>query len=436
MQQFRLSALSLIVMSTIAGQAAFASGYHFGTQSIAAQSTSNASSAEADSPATIFYNPAGLSHLKGTQVTANVVSVFPSVKYSNAKGKASGSAIPPTERSEGKITDPPVIVPHIYASHEITPQLTAGLGIYVPFGTSSSYEDNSVMRYSIKSTDLATIDINPTIAYDFGNGHSVAVGVIGQYMDAELQKNTNIAGMLGAPVGSADIGTTISGDDWGIGYNLGWMWDINDSARIGLSYRSKIKHTLEGSATKEAIGPAFAGGVPAPLQPLLAKEKASVDIVTPESLSLHGMVKVDPQLDLFADVTWTKHSRFDNLDIELESGKKVSFKPNWRDTYKVALGAAYQLNDQWQLRGGVAYDKSPVRGPEDRLATMPDNDRIWLSLGAKYDISEQHSLNFAYSYLHIKDASVDYNDASTHTTAKADYNSSAHILGLQYTYRF
>lgn len=483
MQQFRLSSLSLIVMTAIASQAALASGYHFGTQSIAAQSTSNASSAEAGSPATIFYNPAGLTRVKGTQVTANVVSVFPSVKYSNAKGSyfsgapiaayMSGSTVG-TSATSGKITDPPVIVPHLYASHEITPQLTAGIGVYVPFGSSTEYEANSVMRYSVKATDLTTIDINPTIAYDFGNGHSIGVGVIGQFMKAELKKDVDFstpfqAQQLPVPTGAADVGVDIKGDDWGFGYNLGWMWDINDSARVGVSYRSKIKHTLEGTAKWTPLGPAFAdprlvGAVRQ--RGYLPEENASVDIVTPESLSLHGMVKVNPQLDVFADVTWTKHSRFNNLNIQYQNAKvginaqnptqpamsdTTSLRPNWRDTYKIGVGAAYQLNDQWQLRGGVAYDQSPVRSADDRLSTMPDNDRIWLSLGAKYDIDEHHSLNFAYSYLHIKNSSANTNGycgggikagpgavscVSDRTQASADYKSNAHIFGLQYTYRF
>ena len=58
-------------------------------------------------------------------------------------------------------------------------------------------------------------------------------------------------------------------------------------------------------------------------------------------------------------------------------------KPNWRDTFKVALGASYQLSQPLQLRFGMAYDQSPVRDADSRMTTMPDNDRIWLSGGLK-----------------------------------------------------
>src|SRR3546814_20207632 len=32
----------------------------------------------------------------------------------------------------------------------------------------------------------------------------------------------------------------------------------------------------------------------------------------------------------------------------------------FRDTWRVALGANYKLNHQWTLKGGVAWDQSPV----------------------------------------------------------------------------
>ncbi|MBV7434443.1 OmpP1/FadL family transporter [Cardiobacteriaceae bacterium TAE3-ERU3] len=502
MNHLRISTLSAIIITAIAAQSAWASGYHFGTQSVSVQATSNASSAEAASPATIFYNPAGLSKLSGTQITGNLITAFPSVKYSNAQGgyfNPKGQGLPIKGESSGSITKSAIFVPHLYASYQFSPQLTAGLGVYVPFGAGTEYDDKSIMRYSVKKTEMKTFNIHPTIAYDFQNGHSIGGGVFAQYMNASLGKTVDfgpsIQGALQAhhvppamaqalaPSGASDINVDIEGNDWGFGYSLGWMWDINDNARIGLSYRSKVEHTLKGTAKWTPVGTTFSNPtlIPTPHGALPAgatitqmvqndagykpEENASVKIVTPESLSLHGMFKVSPQVDLFGDVTWTRHSRFNNLNINYENTKTVPnaqiggrtmanatmLKPNWRDTYKVSVGGAYQLNDQWQLRGGIGYDQSPVRSAEDRLSTMPDNDRLLLSLGAKYDIDDNQTLDFAYTYIHIKDAKVDstgycggkvkagpgaINCVSDRTNASADYKSNAHFLGLQYTYRF
>jgi len=65
--------------------------------------------------------------------------------------------------------------------------------------------------------------------------------------------------------------------------------------------------------------------------------------------------------------------------------------PQWRNTYKLSLGASYQITDPLQLRFGIAYDQSPVRGANTRMSTLPDADRLWLSFGGKYDINQPFS---------------------------------------------
>ena len=129
------------------------------------------------------------------------------------------------------------------------------------------------------------------------------------------------------------------------------MWDINDRARVGVNYRSKVSHTLKGSAEWEADG-AYArrawdlGALAA--RGYVPREKASVKIVTPESLSVHGMYKATDKFNLFSDVTWTRHSRFNKAELVFENTKNVVngksdrtvITPNWRNTYKIALTSA------------------------------------------------------------------------------------------------
>ena len=57
-----------------------ASGYHFGTQSVTAQGTANAAAAEAADATTIFYNPAGLAKLDGSEITAAANIVAPHIE--------------------------------------------------------------------------------------------------------------------------------------------------------------------------------------------------------------------------------------------------------------------------------------------------------------------------------------------------------------------
>lgn len=459
-----------------------ASGYHFGTQSVSAQSTANASAAEAADASTIYYNPAGISKLEGTNFSLNANLVAPSVKYSNAKASYPGfpqKQDPVVGSTSGKITDDIIAVPHMYATHQLSDQWTLGLGVYVPFASGTEYDEDSVLRYNVNKTEVSAIDINPTIAFKINDQHSISVGLIGQYLSAELRQFANWGKFINQEKGNglADGYSAVEGDDWGFGYNFGYLWDVNDNTRLGVSYRSKVDHELRGSAEWKTEHPLYSTPAGAAALPMIqgsiatgglgyAKhENARVKIVTPESLSLHGMVELDDKWTAFGDVTWTRHSRFNKINIEFEQPKIVAnavkggkdksnittLQPNWKDTFKVGLGAAYQYDDQLQLRFGVAFDESPVKSADYRLSTMPDNDRIWLSLGAKYDFNENSSLNIGYSYIHIKDGSANVNGwcgsrtplgpgasncVSSRTNGSADYDSHAHILGIQYNYRF
>lgn len=125
----------------------------------------------------------------------------------------------------------------------------------------------------------------------------------------------------------ADGHADVKGSDWGVGYQLAWMWDINDRARVGVNYRSKVSHTLKGDAEWAADGAAakqqWNDNMLTPLG-YTANEKASVKIVTPESLSVHGMYKVSDKADLFGDVTWTRHSRFNKAELFFEKEKNIA----------------------------------------------------------------------------------------------------------------
>ncbi|MEC5207745.1 long-chain fatty acid transport protein [Vogesella perlucida] len=459
----KLKHLSLSVMMMGASAAVMASGYHFGTQSVSAQSTANASAAEAADASTIFYNAAGMTKLEGTNFSGAVNLVMPSVKYSNASATYPTAALTATNSTvqgvrSGTITDDLIAVPHLYATHKLNDKVTVGVGIYVPFASSTEYERNSVLRYNLNATSLKTIDINPTVAFKLNEQHSVAVGVIAQHAEASLRQYANFGYALAggnaalpgsvAGNGAADGFADVNGDDWGFGYNLAWMWDINDSARLGVNYRSKIEHTLKGTAkwAKPAAGYTALNAAG-----FKDSEDASVAIDTPESLSVHGMYKLNPKVNLFGDVTWTKHSRFDRARLiygnaKTGQGNTTYLFPAWEDSYKVSLGGSYQYSDALQLRAGVAYDKSPVPDDNHRLATMPDNDRTWLSLGGKYNLNKASSIDFAYSYIFIKDAKANVDGTcsfqgvsqcvSSQTKGTADYKSSAQIVGVQYNHRF
>lgn len=512
------------VGAALASLQTHASGYHFGFQSVTALSTANSSAAEAVDPSTIFHNPAGLTEVEGSQVTSNLFLVAPNAKYSDAEAHYNPDDDGEEVKGEksGKIAHGVTPVPQFYASHQLNDKVALGFGVYVPFAATTDYGDQSVLRYNINETSLKSFNFNPTLAFKVNNQHSLGVGVIAQYLDAKLVKYADYTGTLRAgmaeqlynvakknggviqmggktypipnlqvaraisnqmiPHNKADARGTIKGDDWAFGYNLGWLWKVNDNFRVGLSYRSKISHTLKGSAdwdlvgefmtTGSSLGPALANqmktAITSPYAPPTAPgdiphmgyvqhEGVNVKIVTPESLSLHTMWKATPKWNLFGNLTWTRHSRLDKIDVKFDSPKIVQNKTQdnvyvpfvmdtatmhtkWRNTYALGLGASYQWNEALQLRFGANYDRSPVTSNDTRLPTMPDNDRVLLSAGVRYNVNNNHIINAAYGYMRVHDAQYTVEsqrpNIDNYVVGTAKTKTSAHILGLQYTYKF
>lgn len=428
--------------------------------------TAFAAAAEAADASTIFYNPAGLTKLDSSQISVNANIVLPSIHY-EADSATDFTGLPVQGSKSGKITKT-TVAPHIYGAYKVNDDLTVGLGVYVPFGSATEYEKDSVLRHNINKLGLTSIAVEPVAAWKLNERHSFGAGIIAQHTSAELRKYAdwgikNKADILTAqppkPNGKAiaaaiqaDGHADVKGSDWGFGYQLAWMWDINDRARVGVNYRSKVSHTLKGDAEWAADGAA----AKAMWNTMLAKigytanEKASVKIVTPESLSVHGMYKVSDKANLFGDVTWTRHSRFNKAELVFEKEKTIGMSkksdrttitPNWRNTYKVGLGGSYQISEPLQLRAGIAFDKSPVRNADYRMNSLPDGNRIWFSAGMKYHIGKNHVVDAAYTHIHINDtgyrtAKASGNDVDSKGASSARFKNHADIIGLQYTYKF
>jgi long-chain fatty acid transport protein len=70
----------------------------------------------------------------------------------------------------------------------------------------------------------------------------------------------------------------------------------------------------------------------------------------------------------------------------------------------VSLGANYKYDDKLTLRGGIAYDQTPVNSDELRHPALPDGDRNQFSVGANYKLTPNSSIDLAYSFLDFKDA--------------------------------
>ncbi|EKO3534181.1 transporter [Vibrio fluvialis] len=466
MDKSSLLRMALVAASLSLGQYAWASGYQFDMQSARAQGSAGAGSAEAVEPSTIFYNPAGLTRLKGTLFSLDVIGVDPHSNFGYSEA-TNDLGHPVSPASTGGHYARHAVIPHTYASYRVDQSLVLGLGVFVPFGAKIDYGDDFAGRYYGSGIDFKSVAINPSLGYQLNERHSLGIGVSAQYLNVELKKAVDMVSTAfgvclqegytpsdcgtatSAYIGQPDAKGSIKGRDWGIGFNLGYLFTPSEDTRIGLAYRSSIKHTLEGDANF-SVPDGLPGGSASPLnagiQMALANGKTSVELATPETISLAGYHRLTERWAIMGDVTWSRQSRLQNLEIniptaQLPDRKSVS-KFAWDDSWRASIGVNYYLNEQWILRCGYMYDQKPVSDSAYAMTILPDADRQMYAFGATYQINKHHRLDFAYTYLQLKTASVDKidddDDPSNGSpgTLKGYYHTHFNLFGLGYSYQF
>lgn len=395
--------------------------------------------ASAEDASTIFYNPAGLTLVQGRQLVVGLHAIRPSAKFNNQGSTTVGG---PLTGGNGGDAGDWGFVPNLYYAMDISPGFKFGLGINAPFGLKTQYNAGWVGRYQAQKSEVKTVNINPALAYKVNDTVSLGAGISAQYIRAELTKaidfSTVCLGTLGPGPCTAlglnvpqtrDGAVKLTASDWSYGFNLGALFQVNPATRIGLAYRSKVRQKLSGDAGYSNVPAAFAAS------PTFTNTGAKANITLPDSLSLSALHQVDSKWAIMGDVTWTRWSEFNELRIRFDNGAADNVTPeNWRDTYRVSLGTTYQYNDAWKIRGGIAYDRTPVTDAF-RTARIPDNDRTWLAVGASYKVSKAGSADFGYAHLFVKDASINKTEPAAGNLL-GNYSNDVNILSVQYTHNF
>ncbi|TEA74794.1 porin [Allopusillimonas soli] len=416
-----LGIVPAIILSMGAAGGAHAAGFQLLEQSASGLGNAYAGSAAiAQDASTIFYNPAGMIKLDGINVSGGVNAIRPSFKFGN-DGSTGPGGLWPVGTNTGGDAGSWGLVPNLYGSWRINPDWAVGLGIGAPFGLMTEYDDDWIGRFHSTKFSIESININPSVAYRVSDRLSIGAGLNWMHLDADYRR----AAMLGPMGPEGRAGVKMNGDGWG--WNVGMLYDITPDTRIGLSYRSAVKMDVDGDT--KVYGPGPVG--------VLMRADAETSVKLPDTATLSFTHNLNDRWQLLADVSWTGWSKIESLDI-YNSGPVPddSLDLKFRDTWRIALGANYRASEKWTLRGGIAWDQSPVRDAEHRPTSLPDNDRYWVSVGARYNFSERASIDVGYAHLFVKDTDINNNAGPSKGTVRGDYSSNANIVGVQVSYRF
>ncbi len=354
------------------------------------------SAAVADNASTIFFNPAGMTQTPGLQLSAGAVGVGAYYEFRNSGSTTTGG--------DGGNAGGWAAVPNGYFSAQVTNDLFLGFGISVPFGLATEYNDsNWIGRNQSLKSEIKTVNYNPSVAYRINDKVSLGFGINYQTINAEMTNMT--------PVGLYRV----KGDDSTWGWNTGVLFTLSPAMRVGVSYRSTMDSTLEGTRS--------VGGV---------SRAATANIKLPDTFILSVWQQVSDRWEAMGDLSYTNWSTVDKLNISSSAGTDVE-KFGYKDSWRFAWGAAYKATDAVKLKFGLAYDRTPVTGA-DRSARVPDNDRVWFSLGGQWNAGKFGKFDLGYSYLYVKDPSI--NQSKLGSTLRGQYDESAHLIGAQYSVGF
>ena len=357
-------------------------------QSAYGQGSSFAGVAAGGSLSSMFWNPATLTQVPGFQSESVLSGLIP---YS-ANNATSGTGV-----GTGNVAHS-ALVPSSYYSYQFNQKMWLGLSVNSPFGLTETFPDVWAGRnFSAGGESLKTYNAAPTVAYKVNDWLSVGAGVQIQYASLTFTQGT----LLG-PTNQASV----NGAGWGYGFTGGLTLTPTPTTTVGLGYRSGINQKFNGTfAAGGLCGGTTCGSI-------------NGTINAPDIVSLGLRQKLSSQWMAMATVEWTNWSRSTNVGILQPNGAPVTLAGtnlviplNYRDGWFFSAGAEYQWNPQMALRGGVAYEKSPVtdavRGP-----VIPDNDRLWLSIGGTYKYSSKTTFDLAYSHVFVKSAPITIVDAT------------------------
>lgn len=394
--------LATTILTATVAAPAHAGGFSLRERSANAQGASFAGATAAANDVTYsLFNPAALGKVRTIELGGAISGVFPDITG--------------TARVNGQDSRPGVVgvLGSTAVGYRLNETVVFGLGLHSPFGLTTVYDDNFVGAPDGIRSELISIAVTPMVALNITEDLTLGAGFSFVYNDPQLTRavGTGPNGeVLEAKLNASELTTATS---------FGLLWDITDRTRVGVAYHSGYDIVTSGTLS------AFDGT----LQPVDLPGSASIEL--PRSISFGVRQVITEDFRLLGEFEWANWSEFDAIRVNvpaLAPNNDIGEVTDYKDSLFFAVGAEYDYNDDLTVRFGVAYDQTPTKRAT-RSLRIPDADRIWVSAGLTYQLTETAKLDIGYSAIFFEDSDLTIMNGPAAGTI-VDYSGMTHIAAI------
>jgi long-chain fatty acid transport protein len=372
--------LLVILISGVSAWRVSANGFGLPDQDAFATARGEAFVATADNPSAIYYNPAGITQLKGNNLRAGIYGIYLDPTYSPLGGGA-------TYHNSEKLAE----VPQLF--YTFTPEklpLSFGLGIYAPFGGKIGWPENTGFRAVATSGSLKYMTINPVVALKVSPSLSVGGGVMVNYAKIAMAQ-----GLRFSPTPFANY-FNFNGDGWSVGYNAGILWQPHPKISFGATFRSSASLNFRGN-TDFQLQP----------QPYFtpAQQNAEANFTFPMTTVLGVSYRPTPKWNLEFDANWTDWDSFNTVNIHVSppqlktpfnNDNNIPVTLGWRASWMYELGVTRYFDSGWQVSAGYVFNANSV--PDAYYTPLAaDMDRHFFSVGTGFK-GKTFDFDIAYQF--------------------------------------
>ncbi|MCX5699013.1 MAG: outer membrane protein transport protein [Candidatus Omnitrophica bacterium] len=393
--------------------------------------------AQADNPSAIYYNPAGLTQLKGKlNVSLGATAIQPFTTYKDNSGNE-------TDMRRQVFTIPSGYV----VSNFGLEKFAFGIGATSYWGLGTYWAEDSFSRYVATKSDYSTQDIMFTGAYAIND--NLSVGISADYTKSNVNKKKKL--LQGGTGDDGDF--QLKGkDDSAWGYRLSTLYKVNNRHSFGFMYRSPVEVKYKGKVYLNDLNgtPPVGSVLPVGYSTIFGGSSYETDITSkstlPQSILIGYCYKPDDKWRFEFDAEWMDWSSIKDEKIDYPSGYGADpvglastvlndgnpASKNYHSVFSYALGTEYKVNDILKLRAGYFFHKTPI--PQATFNTnLPDATSNSITLGLGINLNKNTTLDFAYAAMFFDKRKI--NNAVGSGTINGTYRTFTNLYALTLTFK-